>query len=490
MRARALKAALVCLLTGSLSASLLVEQGASAVGPATISERSAAASQAVARPNILVIFTDDMRRDEMRFMPRTRRLIGRRGVVYRKGLSENPLCCPFRAALLTGQYSHNNGVLSNRGDEGGYLALDQEQTMNNTLQRSGYKTAYIGKFLNGYPEADPQIGWDYVPPGWDEWHVPVWDHYNYDAVTLNRNGRARRFTQHRADLLGRVGSAVIKRLALREEPFFAAVGFLAPHTGLAPGVGWGPPKPAPRHRGSLKNRLGPLPTAFNEADVSDKPEHVRSRPRLSTSARKRVVFRRRARAESLKSVDEAIARQLRALRRTGELSRTIVAFTSDNGMLLGEHRLMEQKRVPYEESIRVPMMIRGPGFPAGARDESLVGVVDLASTFAHAALIVEDLPYPLDGRDLRPKQGRSKLLETGAHLLEGLDTAVPRSYVGVRTDDFMYARYWTGEEELYDLRNDRQQLTSVHGDPHYAATLEHLRGETERLKDCVGTTCH
>lgn len=441
------------------------------------------------RPNVLVVFTDDMRRDEMRYMPRTRRLIGRPGTIYPRGFSENPLCCPFRAALLTAQYTHNNGVLSNKGDDGGFPALDLSSTMNVALRRQGYNTAWIGKFLNGYPgERNPE-SLRFVPPGWNEWHVPVGHHYNYESVLLNRNGKLRRYHQHRADLLGDVGSSVISRLARRPKPFFAAISFLAPHVGTTPGQGWGAPKPAPRHQGSLRNKMGPWPTSFNEEDVSDKPAYVRELPRLTRREIRRMRQHRRARAESLRSVDEAIARQLRVLRRSGELRDTIVAFTSDNGLLLGEHRLTGEKRVPYEESVRVPLMIRGPGFRSGVSDRSLVGVVDLASTVAFATGVVPDLPHPVDGRDLRPKQGRALLLETGSHLLEGLQIGARRSYVGVRTLTFTYVKYWNGDEELYDLAKDPYQLTSVHAEPEYAARLDELRAETERLKDCVGVEC-
>lgn len=481
MRVRILAAIVTGLVLSSLAA-VPTDRAPAAAAPT-------AAQAAPKRPNILVIFADDMRREEMRYLFRTRRLIGKPGVTYSRGLSENPLCCPFRAVLLTGQYTHNNGVLSNKGRNGGFAALDRNRTLNVTLKRRGYNTAWIGKYLNGYPTSRRLRAKKYVPPGWTEWHAPVANIYDYRRVTLNRNGRLHRYTKHRADLMGQVGSAVIKRLAQRRKPFFAAVSFLAPHVGTSPGAGWVPPVPAPRHRGSLRGRMGPMPTSFNERNVSDKPRFIRRLPRLSTKRRQKMVYSRRVRAESLKSVDQAIARQLRALRSTGELRNTIVAFTSDNGILLGEHRLTNQKQVPYEESVRVPMMMRGPGFPSGRTDRALVGAVDLASTVARAARVVGALPHPVDGRDLRPKQGRSILLETGTYLLGNKKTGARRAYVGVRSGKFMYAKYWNGDEELYNLARDPHQLRSLHADPGYAGTLRNLRADTDRLKDCAGAEC-
>ncbi len=478
-----------CLALASSGAPAPVRAAPTAAGAGVVSSASGPAPANRRRPNIVIVFTDDMRLDDLPYMPRTRRLIGNAGVRYSRGLSENPLCCPFRAVLLTGQYTHNNGVLTNKGEHGGVAALSEQATLNVAMERRGYHTAYIGKYLNGYPSSRTRRGRRYVPPGWTEWHVPVRHIYNYDRVTMNHNGRLRTHVEHRADLLARIGSRTITHLARKDKPFFAAISYLAPHSG-ATSAGWSPPVPAPRHAGSLRGRMpARMPGAFNEADVSDKPAFIRRLSLLSPKHKKAMRRLRRRRAESLASVDQAIARQVAALRRAGALRNTIVAFASDNGLLLGEHRLRAKKIVPYEESIRVPLMIRGPGFPSGTRDHRLVGAVDLASTFAYAAGVAAHLPHPVDGRDLRPRAARGVLLETGPKLVGGPIPGVRRAYVGVRTERFMYARYWTGQEELYDLTTDPYQLDSLHDDPAYAATLEELRADTQRLKDCSGTAC-
>ncbi len=466
-------------------ATAAVERVSAATPPA------AAPSARARRPNILVVFTDDMRADDMRYMPRTRRLIGRRGTTFTRGLSENPLCCPFRATLLTGQYTHNNGVLSNKGRDGGYAALRPRRTLNVTMRERGYRTAYIGKYLNGYPGREAgRARRHHVPPGWSQWHSPVQGTYAPHRRLMNHNGRLRWRTGHADDYYGQLSSQVITRLARQREPFFATVSYLAPHRMRVRGQ-WAPPQPPTRHRGSLRGKMPPLRSgAFNEADVSDKPAHVRALPRLGKEQRQEVRTLRRLRAESLQAVDQAVAQNIAALRRTGELRNTVVAFTSDNGYLLGEHRVVG-KVVPYEESVRVPLMIRGPGFRSG-RSATLVGAVDLASTVAHAARITQDLPHPVDGRDLRRLDGRI-LLEAGAQLMRGVKLGAngpdSRSYVGVRTERYTYVRYATGEEELFDLRRDRHQETSVHDDPEHADDLAALRADTRRLEDCVGTDC-
>ena len=469
---------------------------AAALAASTLAAHATAAGPDTARgggrPNVLVIFTDDQRADEMRWMPRTRRLIGgAQGTTYTTALSENPLCCPFRAALLTGQYTHNNGVLGNSlAANGGYWRFDQQHNLAPALHDRGYRTGWYGKFLNGYESGVPD-GRTHVPPGWDEWHAPVRGLPNYGNTQINHNGRLRWHRGYATDIYARQSSAMIHRLAAGSQPFLGFITYYAPHEGWV-----GRPDPdsnyaAPRHRGTLKGRMpARMPGAFGERDMSDKPDYM---PRTFTrEKRRRMRLIRRIRAESLLSADEAVARNLRALRRTGELADTVVIFMSDNGYLLGEHR-KAGKIVPYEESIRVPLLIRGPGFAAGNSNRSLVGAVDVAATIADVANAEDRVrrDYPIDGRSLagRPRLPDVPILiEAGGQHLPPGSTRL-RHYTGVRTRRFMYAQYWTDEEELYDLRADPEQRRSLDADPASTDVLQRLRAETRAREDCTGTAC-
>lgn len=457
--------------------------------PATATAASAASAASAAgkrRPNILLVFADDMRLDEMRYLPKTRRLIGRQGTTFTQAVSENPVCCPARTTLLTGRYTHNSGVMGNRTEEhGGYAYFPRRRNIPVTLRRNGYNTSYIGKFLNGYPGTR---GRHDVPPGWTHWRAPSLAAYNYNRVQMNQNGRLRWHKGYRTNLYARWSNRNLKQLAGQRKPFFLTVSHLAPHVGALNG-NWVPPQPAPRYRGSLIGKMpGITSPALNEADVSDKPDWIRNARRKNVRKLRKL---QRMRAESLRSVDDAVAGNIRVLRRAGVLKNTIVVFASDNGFMLGEHRVKD-KRVPYEESVRVPLLVRGPGFGAGRRDNRVTGLVDVGTTFAKAARVARKLRYPLDGRSLLSKAApnRAMLLETGPRLVNGaFADGKRRSYVAARSRDGLLVRYWNGENELYDLRSDPHQLDSVFGSPDHAALRERLGSRLDRLDDCVGAPC-
>ena len=247
------------------------------------------------------------------------------------------------------------------------------------------------------------------------------------------------------------------------------------------------PIPAPRHRSRFGLARVPLSPAVNEADVSDKPELVRTLPPLASRALATIRTRYQRRLASLLAVDEAVARMVATLRASGELNRTLILFTSDNGWLQGEHRLAGGKSLLYEPSVRVPLLMRGPGVPRGVRRTQLVANIDLAPTILAAARARPGLPQ--DGlsllglaRNPRAGLGRGILFEDG----QRGDT---KEYVAIRTPGHLYAEYANGDRELYDLRADRFQLRSVHASAAHAALRRALAARLAALRRCRGASC-
>jgi N-acetylglucosamine-6-sulfatase len=447
---------------------------------------SASLGGAQSRPNVIVVMTDDQAVESVRAMTNVRALLADEGVTFANSFSSYALCCPSRATFLSGQYAHNHGVMGNQPPQGGSAKLDHTNTLAVWLQRAGYRTAHIGKFLNGYGrDATPP-----VPPGWTEWHGSLDPStYRFYDYTLNENGTLRTYGTDGASYQGDVyaGKAVelVQRLAPAAQPFFLSLAFLAPHSGQPREQGDPPnqatPAPAPRHRDRFASEPLPQPPSFNEADVSDKPAAIRNRPLLPARRIAAVRENYQQRLESLLAVDEAVGRIVAALRVAGELDRTLILFTSDNGFMHGEHRIPNGKVVVYEPSVRVPLILRGPGIARDRVQPDLVTNADLAATIVDAANATAG--RRLDGRSLLPlardvgrRYGRDVLLET-------------QNYTAIRTPRFKYVEHRTGEQELYDLAADPHELVSRHGDPALAALKAELASRLARLRACAGASC-
>jgi N-acetylglucosamine-6-sulfatase len=444
------------------------------------------------RPNVVVFMTDDQTVRSMLAMPRTRALISDAGTTFANSFVSNPRCCPSRATFLTGQYSHNHGVLTNGPPRGGWERLrGTSNWLPAWLRRAGYRTAHVGKFLNGYGRADPSE----VPPGWDEWHATVDPTtYRYYAYRVNENGALRTYGRgkdpewYSTDFIARRSAEVVERVA-GPEPFFLSVAFLAPHTGspreLGDPLGIGTPVVAPRHRGLYAAAPLPRPASFDEADVSDKPLFVR-RPRMRRPKVRAISVLYRQQLESLIAVDEAVERVVEALRSAGELERTVIVFTSDNGYLAGEHRLAHGKASVYEPAIRVPLLIRGPGFPRAVTRHQLVGNVDLAPTILDVARA--NAGRPQDGRSLVPL-ARNPRLGLGRSLLFEVARATGMRTTAIRTERWLYAEHAGGARELYDMWRDPQQLNSLHRNPWLAGVRSLLARRLAALRHCRGADC-
>jgi N-acetylglucosamine-6-sulfatase len=448
------------------------------------------------RPNVIVIETDDQTVRSMPVMTHVGELLAQHGVTFDNSLVSLPQCCPSRATLLTGQYAHNHHVLSNSPPSGGFQKLDGRNTLAVWLQRAGYYTALVGKYLNGYGQRDPRQ----VPPGWSEWFADTEaTSYSYFDYTINHDGSlvhvGRSDADYKTDYLTRAATRIIRARAPSSRPFFMWVAFTAPHRGSSDrgeGDESGPKSavPAPQDEGRFDDLPVPRPPSFNEADVSDKPRAVRNLPPFSKRRLERVEERYRRQQESLLAVDRAVESIVDALDETGDLRHTVIAFTSDNGFFNGDHRFPSGKLLPYEPSIRVPLIIRGPGIPQGQHRSQLVANIDLAPTIvalasARPGRVMDGLSLLPLARDAGLRPGRDLLLESGP---EASREGVP-PFSGIRGRHYVYVEYSDGERELYDLRRDPWELQNVASNPAYRSIRAALARRLRALRHCRGASC-
>ncbi len=305
-----------------------------------------AGAQQIPPPTIVLIVTDDQRWDTLWAMPNVQTELVDHGVTFSNAFASNPLCCPSRTTILTGQYSHTTGVYTNSLPFGGFKKFDDDSTIATWLDTAGYQTALIGKYLNEYKVL-------YQPPGWDRMFAFVGSgsggaYYDYN---LNQDGIAVPYGsapgEYSTDVLADEAERYIQS-ADASAPIFMMFTPFGPHT---------PATPAPRHQGMFSGLAPARPSNFDEADVSDKPAWVQQLPRMSATSRSRNDAFRRRQYEALLAVDDAVGRIVDALRTSGRLSNSMVVFMTDNGLAWGEHRYTNKKQ-PYEESIRLPMVIR------------------------------------------------------------------------------------------------------------------------------------
>jgi N-acetylglucosamine-6-sulfatase len=422
-------------------------------------------------PNVVLVLTDDQRWDTLGFMPTVQSQLVDRGVTFENAFVTNALCCPSRATFLTGKYSHSTGVYLNTGPRGGVGAFDDSSTIATWLDDAGYTTALVGRYLNGY------VG-PAVPPGWDRWvaYSGAPDYYSYRLSidgTVVPHGTLP--AEYATDVLAAEAESFIRST---DGPFFLHFSPFAPHfrRGNTLEV-----TPAPRHESTFDSLPPWRPPNYNEEDVSDKPSWLRLKtPSISIERQELGDSFRQEQLESLLAADEAVGRIIEALADTGKLADTMIVFASDNGNDWGEHRRFS-KLVPYETSIRIPLVIRYDRLVAAPRaDDRLAVNVDVAPTFA--ALAGTTAPGA-EGRSLLPLLSsptgpwrRDFVLE---HL--GAKGALIPTYCGVRSETQAYVQYVTGEEEIYDLDADPYQLDNLARDPSMRKSLVAFRDRTRSL---------
>lgn len=450
---------------------------------------SAYVAQAAVKPNIVLIMTDDQTLESMRVMPLVQSELAAKGVTFANHYASYPLCCPSRATLLTGQYSHNHGVHSNKGDFGGYGAFDnQENTLPVWLQDAGYQTIHLGKYLNGYGKDNPTE----IPPGWDDFQALV-DETGLYGYTINDNGALVFYgsepQDYQTDVLRDRAIAALDARAGSTTPFFLHLTTKAPHAEGGDAEG---PRAAPRHEGLFADEPLPTPPNFNEADVSDKPQNIRDRLPMNQATIDETTRRYRDRAEALQAVDELVRDVVARLDLNGQLADTVIFFTSDNGFFHGEHRIDKGKIRLYEEGARVPLVIRGKAFKGGVTRTALTWNGDVTTTIVQLAGATAGRLQ--DGQSLKKLVGNPAAFDDRVILLENDDPITGDPYVdGIRTEQYKYVE-WTRpnrdqEFELYDLLADPYELDSRHDDPAFASVRASLAAKLEVLNACAGTGC-
>ncbi len=466
-----------------------------------------ASPKAQPRPNIVFILTDDqdLLLGSLDAMPHLRELLIDQGTVFSNAFVPLSLCCPSRATILTGRYTHNLQVYTNFPPDGGFPRFQalghEEATLGVALQRAGYRTALMGKYLNVYPDPANRT---HVPPGWSEWVVPAagnpYGQYNY---TLNENGtlvaHGKEPADYLTDVLAQKATDFVTEAAADGVPFFLYIAPYAAHK---------PCPPAPRDAALFPGVQAPRTPSYNEADVHDKPKAVRGRPLLTAKQMRMMDTLYRHRLQSLQAVDALIAGLVATLERTGRLNNTYIVFTSDNGFHMGQHRIWAGKYTAYEEDVHVPLVVRGPGVPAGSRVDAFVESVDLAPTFAQLGRA--RLPVSPDGRSFVPllrtpqkppadwrqmvfleQYHFDTVQEEDDSILEPPDAPEGEEHVthlGLRTATEKFVEYGTGERELYDLVKDPYELENR----SRSLTAGRLRRLTERvhaLSTCRGSAC-
>src|SRR5215210_1040382 len=444
-----------------------------------------------ARPNMVFILTDDMRKDDLRYMPKTRPLLKGKGMSFENAFVSNALCCPSRSTIMRGQYSHNTGVWTNvNSTAGGWQAYKQNgneaDNVATRLHSAGYRTALIGKYLNGYHDTT------YEPPGWDRWFATfdgtngVFRYFDYDVNdqgTISHYGT--RSSDYKTDVISSKTDTFISNSASLGKPFFAYVAPIAPHL---------PSTPAPRDLHAYDGIRAPRLPSFNERDVSDKPPWIRQLPRLTSSRIATIDNLHENRVESLQAVDDLVGGVVRTLKNANAMRNTYVFFTSDNGWYHGEHRIPSEKWRPYEEDIHVPLLVRGPGVAAGSTAYKLALNTDYLSTFTNLA--GAPIPPYVDGRSLGPVLKRNVTTWRNAVLLEAAhnDVYVPHTpaYRGIRTVDTSttskrkYVEFASGAREFYKLDPDPYELTNKY---NVAKPPASLGSRLKALKTCSADTC-
>jgi arylsulfatase A-like enzyme len=422
-----------------LAAVTSVIAGSLLAGPSGVAE-----GQGPDKRNVLVIVTDDQRLDTMEMMPSTQRFFSG-GARYRAAYATTPQCCPSRASMLSGKYSHNHGVEANSEA----ADFDPDESWPHLLDQAGYRTAYFGKYLNGWNPAVPVPDFDESFVGYDRAHSPSAENSS-EFVTK----RAQRFI--------RVASGTNK-------PWAVQLALRAPHA----------PRIFPdEYRDLVVPGWKPNP-ATDESDFSDK------NPALAAAQKPGYPHEdlREDQLKMLAAADDALDHLYRMLKQTGELDDTLVIFTSDNGYYWGEHQLTG-KALPYLDSMRVPMLVRGPGIDAG-RSRELVANIDIAPTILDFANM--DAPFPLDGVSLFSRRERNWLLLEGAKTAAG-DNTPPWEH-GYLSGKTHYFEWSDSSEEYYDLQSDPFELESELAEPSPPENLATIRARVDRAAQCAGADC-
>jgi N-acetylglucosamine-6-sulfatase len=446
----------------------------------------------VGRLNIVFVLADDLRTNDLRYMPNVRRL-ARDGTSFPNLIVTDSRCCPSRASILTGRYPHNTKVYANAKGNGVFVSHgNDKETFAVALERTGYRTALFGKYLNDYGAGDfaSRKGGG-VPPGWTDWAASS-NAYRGFEYTLNVDGTLRQYgsepKDYVTDVLRGLGADLIDEAHDDGRPFFLGVSTFTPHL---------PAVPAPRHANLRPNLRAPRGPSFNVA-VKHPPRWLAKVNRIGRREKRALDRRQRFRVRSLASIDEMVGALRKRLEQRDLTGSTVFVFGSDNGFHLGEHQQSYGKFTAFDADIRVPLIAAGPGVAAGRTVDALAQGTDLAPTFIDIA--GAEAVVPPDGRSLWPLMRGEPVpadWRTDA-LVEHLQarspakpdqqrkqTGSPPSYRSLRTADTTYVEYRTGEREFYDRSTDPHELHNTYDDLS-ATQRRGLHMRLRRLAGCTG----
>ena len=412
-------------------------------------------------PNIVFVLTDDLAMNMVQYMPHVLKM-QRDGMTFARYFVTDSLCCPSRTSIFTGEFPHDSGVFRNGGDDGGFGAFmshrDDQRSFAVALQRGGYKTAMLGKYLNGYrPEKNG------VPTGWNEWDVAGngYPEFNY---SLNQDGKVVQYGSDPQDYLTDVLSGLAVKF-IRESagaPFFIEVATFAPH---APYI------PAPRDADAFPGLQAPRTLAYNAAPDASMPKWLSEFPPLSDDDMARIDKEFRMRAQSVQAVDKMIGDLQAAVAAAGQERNTYFIFSSDNGYHMGEHRMRPGKMTAFDTDIQVPLVVTGPGIAPGRTLGEIAENIDLCPTIAELAGTAP--PANVDGHSLVPllrgvpvADWRSVALVEHHNPRDDKDdpdapakrSGNPTGYEAIRLPNSLYVEYHDGAAEYHDLATDPDEL--------------------------------
>lgn len=449
-------------------------------------------ARAATPPNIIVLLADDMTIEQLGRMPQVAKRLAATGVIFQNAYSCTPICQPARATILTGQWSHNNGIITNTTP---YTNLDPATCMPKQLQLAGYKTCHVGKFLNTYLVNDNGGA---VPAGWDEWHaISPQSYYSY---SINDNGVITSRGTTEADYHTTVcNDRAVSFINSATQPFYMQVCYKAPHYQTAtlplatPGNYTATPNLA--YTGVVPGATAFPATPNYNALITNPPTYMNlsaiDAPTLSA-----ITSFWQQQTETLFALDRSVQAIMDALVAAGKGTNTYVFFLSDNGYMHAEHRDPYEKYVPYLTSSQVPLVISGPAASVaqGAVCDQLVSQADIATTIY--ALSGATSVRALDGISLVDTLAsphgftlRTALL-VESQAINNLGALTVPVYSGVITTAYAYFSYpASGETELYDLIADPWQLTNQTANSAYAAVKATLAAQLVVLKTCAGNSC-
>ncbi|HZC70575.1 MAG TPA: sulfatase [Jatrophihabitans sp.] len=476
---------------------------ASATGTGTAT--ATATAPATNRPNIVFVLTDDLSTDLVRYMPHVRQLAAE-GMSFTNYTVTDSLCCPSRTSIFTGEFPHNDGVFLNEGPDGGFGAFqanrDEAKSFAPALEDAGYRTAFLGKYLNAYHpnSSDGTVGnigdgGSYIPAGWTTWAGQSDGYPEYHYV-VNYNHQILHFGRDPADYgvytLDRFGQQFITDSAAAAQPFLLEVATFAPHK---------PYTPAYEDRNSFPRVRAPRNPAWNTAPANP-PSWLARKARLSARGEKTIDANYRLRVQSVQSVDRMVGHLMDTLRTAGQLSNTVFVFSSDNGYHMGQYRLHAGKMSAFDTDVNVPLVVAGPGIPAGVTSRRVVQNTDLAPTFEdlagitpHASIDGKSLVSLLHGRPGKHWRTVALIEHHGVDFKKyphDPDFQPPNAggiptYAALRSAKFTYVRYQDGEREFYKRASDPYELHNIVARLR-TSRIHKLNAALKALQSCSGTT--